>query len=106
MTGKKIAYNEMQRLKRNEKEDKKGYLRVGDIPFNSVFHSNNGRITTAHVTVKQIYFASQRPDAPHGNTNPVFVTGSPISCDSTVPFHGFNSVLSMYVSTAGARPVV
>ena len=28
---------------------------------------------------------SQRPDAPHGNTSPVRVTGSPSSSDFTVP---------------------
>ena len=32
------------------------------------------------------------------------MTGSPISCDSTWPFHGFSSVEIIYVSTAGAKP--
>ena len=49
---------------------------------------------------------SHRPDAPHGRTSPESVTGSPISCDSTWPFHGFSSVEIIYVSTAGASPVV
>ena len=39
-------------------------------------------------------------------TSPESVTGSPISCDSTWPFHGFSSVEIIYVSTAGASPVV
>ena len=30
-----------------------------------------------------IFYASHRPDAPHGRISPLFVTGRPISCDST-----------------------
>jgi len=52
------------------------------------------------------YFDSQRPEAPHGSTKPLLDTGSPISCESTVPLNSFNSVANIYVSTAGARPVV
>ena len=36
-----------------------------------------------------------RPDAPQGSTRPLSVTGSPISCDSTLPFQGFSSVASI-----------
>ena len=31
------------------------------------------------------YFASQRPEAPHGSTSPLEVIGSPISWESTCP---------------------
>ena len=36
-----------------------------------------------------------RPEAPQGRTRPLSVTGSPISCDSTLPFQGFSSVASI-----------
>ena len=36
-----------------------------------------------------------RPDAPQGSTRSLSVTGSPISCDSTLPFQGFSSVASI-----------
>ena len=37
------------------------------------------------------YFASQRPEAPHGSTSPLEVTGSPISWESTCPSKSFSS---------------
>lgn len=39
--------------------------------------------------------ASHLPDAPQGSISPECDTGSPISCESTCPSHGFNSVASM-----------
>lgn len=41
------------------------------------------------------YFASQRPEAPHGSTSPLEVTGSPISWESTCPSKSFSSVASI-----------
>lgn len=47
------------------------------------------------------------PAAPQGRTRPVSVTGSPISSATTCPPNLlFTSVDIIYVSTAGARPVV
>ena len=41
------------------------------------------------------YFASHRPEAPHGSTSPLEVTGSPISWESTCPSNSFSSVASI-----------
>lgn len=49
----------------------------------------------------------QRPEAPHGSTNPLEDTGSPISSASTFPPNLSTSTEEIiYESTAGCKPVV
>ena len=55
----------------------------------------------------RIFYALHLPEAPHGRTSLLAVTGSPISELSTEPpCSGIIMVDIMYVRTAGASPVV
>ena len=68
----------------------------GVSPFSSGTQARVPPVVIIRIFFFMVYFpAPHRPEAPQGSTSPLWVTGSPISCESTVPLNFLNSVASM-----------
>ena len=60
-----------------------------------------------YLNLKEHFYASQRPDAPHGRINPELEIGSPTSSVVMVPsYFLFMDRVKMFFKTVGAKPVV